>query len=62
MNKNALFLANVTIQDFSKWCTDNNKPAYQTKTKTLFFEKIIYGKLVKDRNGYLVKAKRYKER
>lgn len=58
MNKRALALANVTEQDYLKYCEDNHKPVHSKSTRTEFFAKIIEGRLVKNYDGKLIKARR----
>lgn len=55
MNKTVFELANVTEEEYYKWCRKNKKSAYLIDTKRDFFTKIQQGKLVRNDKGEIVK-------
>ena len=57
LNKNAFKISGVTEEEYFKWCKENKKPAYLTKTKTEFFARIQDGRLARDAQGNLVKKR-----
>lgn len=58
LNKQAFIAAGVTIDEYKKWCKDNNKQAYLQSSKEDFFARILDGRLQRDEHGKLVKKYR----
>ena len=55
MNKQILDILGITEDDYLNWCKMNNNPSYKSEVRTEFFAKIQDGKLVKDKDGNLIK-------
>ena len=60
LNKQAFISAGVTIDEYKQWCKDNKKSAYLQSSKEDFFARILDGRLVRDKNGKLIKKYRKK--
>ena len=58
VNNQAFKLAGVTLDDYNKWCDENKKPRYLPQTKKEFFTRIHDGRLVKDKDGNLIKKRK----
>lgn len=57
INKNALKLVGVSLEDYLTWCEENHKPSYKLSSKQEFFNKINDKKLVKNNDGKLIKKR-----
>lgn len=58
---NPFEIAGVTEKEYRVWCIENKKPHYDRAVKKQFFTKIFEGKLVRDKDGKLVKSTIKKE-
>ena len=54
-------IAGVTEREYRVWCVENKKPHYDRTVKKYFFTKIREGKIVRDKDGKLVKLSTKKE-
>lgn len=55
LNADGLKISGVKESDYFAWCRSTGKPAYKLETKREFYWRIQTGRLVKDRDGHLVK-------
>ena len=63
INKQALELVGVTVDEYLFWCKENKRPSYKEETKQDFFKRIREGKIVKDvRNQRLINKKPRKDK
>ena len=57
INKKALELVGVSEFDFERWCRRNKKSPYRKSVQKEFFEGILSGKIVRDKDGKKKKKK-----
>jgi len=55
INKQALELVGVTVDEYLQWCSSSNFPSYRESTKKEFFKRINENRIVRDtKTGLLI--------
>lgn len=61
MNRQCFEITGVTEKDYLDWCKEKKKSPYRTSSKREFFARINDGRLVKDKDGKLIRKYKRKK-